>query len=139
MKNEFHEVRLPAVWLPHGVLGISNSEIIRDETSGKFGPFATSAAFGNSLIGKKSLIEFFLRSSFSATFTAFNGTAQGNIFSNDFQYAVEDLSNFHTSMSHGLFVNLRNFGFSLDNTFSYGKVNKGVRFIYGSFRFNYRF
>lgn len=106
---------------------------------GKFGDFSTSAAFGNSLIAKKTLIEFYLRSSFSATFTAFNGTAQGNIFSNDFQYAVEDLSNFHTSMSHGLFVNLRNFGFSLDNTFSYGKVNKGVRFIYGSFSFNYRF
>ena len=106
---------------------------------GKFGPFSTSAVFGNSLIAKKSLIEFYLRSSFSTTFTAFNGTAQGNIFSNDFQYAVENLSHFHTSMSHGIFVNLRNFGFSFDNTFTLGKVNKGVRFIYGSFTFNYRF
>ena len=106
---------------------------------GKFGPFSTSAVFGNSLIAKKSLIEFYLRSSFSATFTAFNGTAQGNIFSNDFQYAVKNLSNFHTTMSHGIFLNLRNFGFSFDNTYTFGKVNKGVRFIYGRFSFNYRF
>ncbi len=106
---------------------------------GKFGDFSTSAAFGNSLIAKKTLIEFYLRSSFSTTFTAFNGTAQGNIFTNDFQYAVENLSNFHTSMSHGIFVNLRNFGFSFDNTFTLGNVNKGVRFIYGRFSFAYRF
>ena len=39
LKNDFPETRLPAVWLPHGVLGISNAEFIRDETNGKFGPF----------------------------------------------------------------------------------------------------
>lgn len=38
-KNKFPEIKLPAVWLPHGILGISNSEIISDETGGKFGPF----------------------------------------------------------------------------------------------------
>lgn len=30
----------PAVWLPHTVLGISNSGMIEDLTAGKFGPFA---------------------------------------------------------------------------------------------------
>jgi uncharacterized cupredoxin-like copper-binding protein len=30
----------PAVWLPHTVLGISNSGVIEDLTGGKFGPFA---------------------------------------------------------------------------------------------------
>jgi cytochrome c551/c552 len=39
VKNDIPEMRLPAVWLPHGVLGISNAEIIKDETKGKFGPF----------------------------------------------------------------------------------------------------
>jgi len=47
MKNDFPEVRTPAVWLPHGVLGISNSEIIRDETDGKFGPFAGQIFVGD--------------------------------------------------------------------------------------------
>ncbi|MCB0629606.1 MAG: hypothetical protein R2824_07055 [Saprospiraceae bacterium] len=38
-KEEFPEIQLPAVWLPHGVLGISNSEIVENRTSGEFGPF----------------------------------------------------------------------------------------------------
>ena len=46
-KEQFPETRIPAVWLPHGVLGISNSEIIRDETAGKFGPFAGQIFVGD--------------------------------------------------------------------------------------------
>lgn len=33
-------LKSPAVWLPHTILGISNSAIIEDLTAGKFGPFA---------------------------------------------------------------------------------------------------
>jgi cytochrome c551/c552 len=47
LKSDFPEVRVPAVWLPHGVMGISNSEIIRDETAGKFGPFAGQIFVGD--------------------------------------------------------------------------------------------
>jgi cytochrome c551/c552/glucose/arabinose dehydrogenase len=47
LKKEFPEFRLPAVWLPHGVLGISNSEILRDDTNGKFGPFAGQIFVGD--------------------------------------------------------------------------------------------
>lgn len=47
VKKDFPEVRLPAVWLPHGILGISNSEIIRDETAGKFGPFTGQLFVGD--------------------------------------------------------------------------------------------
>ncbi|MES2647289.1 MAG: c-type cytochrome [Bacteroidota bacterium] len=38
-KQKFSEIALPAVWLPHGVLGISNSEILKipDENFGPFG------------------------------------------------------------------------------------------------------
>lgn len=39
MKAHFPELKLPAVILPHGILGISNSEILEDNTGGKFGPF----------------------------------------------------------------------------------------------------
>lgn len=39
VKKEFPEVQLPAVWLPHGVLGISNAEILADNNGGAFGPF----------------------------------------------------------------------------------------------------
>ena len=47
VKKEIPELQLPAVWLPHGVLGISNSEIIKDETEGKFGPFAGQIFVGD--------------------------------------------------------------------------------------------
>jgi cytochrome c551/c552 len=47
LKKEIPELQLPAVWLPHGILGISNSEIIKDETEGKFGPFAGQIFVGD--------------------------------------------------------------------------------------------
>ncbi|HYF68818.1 MAG TPA: c-type cytochrome [Ohtaekwangia sp.] len=47
IKEKFPETRLPAVWLPHGILGISNSEILPDETAGKFGPFAGQLFVGD--------------------------------------------------------------------------------------------
>ena len=47
VKENFPEVQLPAVWLPHGVLGISNSEILEDQTSGAFGPFAGQLFIGD--------------------------------------------------------------------------------------------
>lgn len=46
-KGFFPEIRLPAVWLPHAVLGISNSEILKDDTGGKFGPFAGQIFVGD--------------------------------------------------------------------------------------------
>ena len=33
-------LKLPAIWLPHTVFGISNSGMVEDTTGGKFGPFA---------------------------------------------------------------------------------------------------
>jgi len=47
LKKDFPQTRLPAVLLPHGVLGISNAEILRDETKGKFGPFAGQVFVGD--------------------------------------------------------------------------------------------
>ena len=40
-------VKIPAVWLPHSILGISTSEIIVDETDGAFGPFAGQVLIGD--------------------------------------------------------------------------------------------
>ncbi len=47
LKEKIPTVKLPAVWLPHGILGISNSEILQDETGGKFGPFAGQVFVGD--------------------------------------------------------------------------------------------
>jgi cytochrome c551/c552 len=47
VKKKIPELKLPAVWLPHGVLGISNAEIVSDETGGKFGPFTGQIFVGD--------------------------------------------------------------------------------------------
>ena len=47
LKEQVPSLQLPAVWLPHGILGISNSEIIEDQTNGAFGPFAGQLLVGD--------------------------------------------------------------------------------------------
>jgi cytochrome c551/c552 len=47
IKKDIPELTLPAVWLPHGILGISNSEILKESTAGKFGPFAGQILVGD--------------------------------------------------------------------------------------------
>lgn len=45
-KKNFPEIQLPSVWLPHGILGISNSEIVQIP-DGAFGPFAGQLLVGD--------------------------------------------------------------------------------------------
>lgn len=45
-------IKSPAVWLPHGVLGVSTSEIVPDETQGAFGPFAGQVFVGDQGMSK---------------------------------------------------------------------------------------
>ena len=40
-------MKAPAVWFPHGVLGISTSDILVDSTAGGFGPFAGQLFVGD--------------------------------------------------------------------------------------------
>ena len=46
------QIKSPAVWLPHGVLGVSTSEILPDETAGGFGPFAGQLFVGDQGMSK---------------------------------------------------------------------------------------
>lgn len=47
LRDELPGLTIPSVWLPHGILGISNSEILQDGTDGKFGPFAGQIFVGD--------------------------------------------------------------------------------------------
>lgn len=40
-------LKAPAVWLPHGILGISTSGFLSDNTDGKFGPFPNQVFVGD--------------------------------------------------------------------------------------------
>ncbi len=92
VKNKIPELKLPAVWLPHGVLGISNAEIISDQTAGKFGPF-TGQLFvgdqGQSKIMRVSLekvkgewqgVAFDFRSGFQSGVLRMNWGHDGSLF-----------------------------------------------------------
>ena len=46
------QIKSPAVWLPHGILGVSTSEIITDDTQGGFGPFAGQVLVGDQGMSK---------------------------------------------------------------------------------------
>ena len=45
-------IKSPAVWLPHGIMGVSTSEIITDDTKGEFGPFAGQVFVGDQGMSK---------------------------------------------------------------------------------------
>jgi len=50
-KNPGMGVKSPSVWLPHGVLGVSTSEIL-EETTGQFGPFSGQLFVGDQGMSK---------------------------------------------------------------------------------------
>ena len=41
------DFKLPTVWLPHGILGTSSSQILVDDTGGRFGPYAGQLLVGD--------------------------------------------------------------------------------------------
>lgn len=91
-KDEFPALQLPAVWLPHGILGISNSEIIKDETGGKFGPFAGQIFVGDQgqskimrvvlekVKGEYQGVAFDFRSGFQSGVLRMNWGSDGSLF-----------------------------------------------------------
>ncbi len=46
-RKQVPELKLPAIWFPHTVMGISTSAIIEDNTDGDFGPYAGQLLVGD--------------------------------------------------------------------------------------------
>ena len=99
LKQKFPETQLPLVWLPHGVLGISNSEIISDDTKGAFGPFAGQLFIGDQ--GQSKIMRVFMEQ--------VNGEYQGAAF------------DFRAGFQSGV---LR-MGWGTDNSLFVGETNRG--------------
>lgn len=55
VKEKFPEIQTPAVWLPHGILGISNSQIVNIPQNA-FGPFAGQHLVGDQGMSKISRV-----------------------------------------------------------------------------------
>jgi len=47
ISKEVKGLKAPAVWLPHGIFGISTSGFVYDSTKGKFGPFENQLLVGD--------------------------------------------------------------------------------------------
>ncbi|MCG8328740.1 MAG: plastocyanin/azurin family copper-binding protein [Chitinophagales bacterium] len=58
LEEDLPSIKTPAVWLPHGILGVSTSEIITDLTEGAFGPFQGQLLVGDQ--GQSKIVRVFL-------------------------------------------------------------------------------
>ncbi|WP_211092965.1 MULTISPECIES: hypothetical protein [Chitinophaga] len=110
MKKYFPEVQLPAVWLPHGVLGISNSQLTTIP-EGVFGPFAKQVLIGDQ--GQSKIMRVYLEK--------VNGEYQGAAwdFRSGFQSGVLRLA---WGKDGSLFVGETNRGWG-----SAGDANQGLQ------------
>ncbi|MDA0684700.1 MAG: plastocyanin/azurin family copper-binding protein [Bacteroidetes bacterium] len=68
--KEVPELKLPAVWLPHTLMGVSTSDILADTTKGGFGPFEGQLFVGDQ--GQSRVMRVFLEK--------VNGVYQGAAF-----------------------------------------------------------
>jgi len=110
MKKNIPELQLPLVWLPHGVLGISTSEIVKIP-GGVFGPFEGQLLVGDQ--GQSNLSRVFLE--------RVNGELQGAawLFRSGFQSGTVRLS---WGKDGSLFVGETNRGWG-----SVGDANLGLQ------------
>ncbi|SMD11807.1 hypothetical protein [Pedobacter nyackensis] len=116
MKKDFPELRLPSVWLPHGILGISNSEPIKIP-QGAFGPFEGQVLVGDQ--GMSLISRIF--------FETVNGVEQGAafLFRSGFRSGVLRMA---WGNDNSLFVGETNRGWG-----SAGDANEGLeRLVYNN-------
>jgi len=111
LKEKYPQVQTPVVWLPHGILGISNSDIIRDETKGAFGPFVNQVFIGDQ--GQSKIMRVFMEK--------VNGEYQGAAwdFRSNFQSGVMRMD---WAKDGSLFVGETNRGWG-----SAGDANQGLQ------------
>ncbi len=109
-KQKLPEIQLPSVWLPHGVLGISNSEIV-NIPDGVFGPFAGQLLVGDQ--GQSKISRVFMEK--------INGEYQGAAweFRSGFQSGVLRMA---WANDGSLFVGETNRGWG-----SAGEANQGLQ------------
>ena len=113
IKKDVPELQMPAVWLPHGVLGISNSEIVKIP-KGVFGPFEEQLLVGDQ--GQSKISRVFMEK--------VKGELQGCAwdFRSGFQSGVLRMS---WANDGSLFVGETNRGWG-----SAGEANEGMQRLY---------
>lgn len=106
---------------------------------GKFAKISESIGFDNSIFNDDSNFELFLQSSFSLTANIFDATAQGNLFTRDFEFGLEELNPFHSTFTHGIYIVYQQFSLGYEQYFTRGVTIKDGQHSYGRFLLKYRF
>ncbi|MEM8899675.1 MAG: hypothetical protein AAGC85_16290 [Bacteroidota bacterium] len=113
VQKDIPELVLPAVWLPHGILGISNSEIVTMDKENAFGPFEGQLLVGDQ--GQSKIMRVALEK--------VKGEYQGVAF-NFIQGFQSGVMRMDWGMNNTLFVGETNRGWG-----SAGITNSGLQFV----------
>ncbi|WP_282161705.1 lipid A-modifier LpxR family protein [Ulvibacterium marinum] len=105
---------------------------------GKFNKLSESVGMDNNILSNSG-IELFFQSAISGSLNIFDGTAQGNLFNNDFEYAVNELNTFSTTMTQSVYFSSRRFSLGIEHYFTFGKVVPNERHVYARTILKYRF
>lgn len=106
---------------------------------GKFNELPVSSCFDNYILASSTKSELYFQSTFGVTFDAFDATAQGNLFDQDFKYAVKSLNHINYKVSNSLHFSSRRIAASFSYIHTFGKIIYGSSHIYGSAKLAYRF
>lgn len=105
---------------------------------GKFKKLSQSISLDNSILGNNNY-EFFYQSTYSLTANGYDATAQGNIFNSDFQFAINDLNNFHTTITHSLYLVYSRYSIGYEQFFTRGKTLVNAQHSFSRILIRYRF
>lgn len=106
---------------------------------GKFNKLTQSLGMENSILSNPGDWELFLQSTIGGSLNIFDATAQGNLFRQDFQFAVNDLKTINAQTTQSLYFSLRRFSLGIEHYFVFGKVVPNERHVYARIVFKYRF
>lgn len=107
--KQIPQLKTPSVWFPHGIFGISTSDILLDDNAGKFGPFDGQLLVGDQ--GQSKIMRVALEK--------VKGDYQGAVFL--FREGFESgLIRLHWGQDHSLFVGQTSRGWASTGPKPYG-------------------
>ena len=106
---------------------------------GKFNKLTQSLGMDNAILSNPSDWEIFVQSTIGGSVNIFDGSAQGNIFHQDFEYAVDELKTFNAETTLSLYFSLKRFSLGIEHYFLFGKVLPKERHVYARTILKYRF
>jgi len=106
---------------------------------GKFNKLASSVGMDNNILSNSPGIELFFQSAISGSLNIFDGTAQGNLFNNDFKYAVDALNTLSGLLTQSVYFSSKRFSLGVEHYFTFGKVVPKERHVYARTIFKYKF